>query len=358
MSKVFQWSCACALVMGVLTTQRLGGQPPLHPVATTPWNAKAEWAGRLVIGEYGTGSACEICHFIAETYNGLMRRYPSTVFIALSYHMDYDWFMSDPADSVFDRERLWYARVDKAKCGSANSENETWAGQIPLPCSMWPGIIMDGRSPIPFKAPDVDTNGSPEFFKGASQLWYDRMVAGIDTELGRAPEAFFHAQTTVQGGKIGVSVKVDSITGQHPKLFLRLLLVEDTVALHPKDTVPSPIWDIDREQYWIVYASAHTPALALGLPLPGPGTAKYTFDVAAIQHRILRIRQGETKWVSEVFAKDKEEMLKAIARHPDDRDWRLNPLRLHVVALVQDAQSGEVLQAAMVPVDGKRLALK
>ena len=29
----------------------------------------------------------------------------------------------------------------------------------------------------------------------------------------------------------------------------------------------------------------------------------------------------------------------------------MNPLRLHVVAYVQDAHTGEILQAAMVPVD-------
>ena len=49
------------------------------------------------------------------------------------------------------------------------------------------------------------------------------------------------------------------------------------------------------------------------------------------------------------------------ARFPDERDWRMNPTRLHVVAYVQDAQTGEILQAATVPVNdwmnGKRLVL-
>ena len=46
---------------------------------------------------------------------------------------------------------------------------------------------------------------------------------------------------------------------------------------------------------------------------------------------------------------------------PDERDWRINPYRLHVVAYVQDAESGEILQAAMVPINdwsnGKHLVL-
>jgi hypothetical protein len=44
-------------------------------------------------------------------------------------------------------------------------------------------------------------------------------------------------------------------------------------------------------------------------------------------------------------------MTKQILRmFPDVQDWHIDPHRLHVVAFVQDAHTGEVLQAAMVSI--------
>lgn len=39
-----------------------------------------------------------------------------------------------------------------------------------------------------------------------------------------------------------------------------------------------------------------------------------------------------------------------IETFPDAQDWQMNPKRLHVVAFVQDAPTGAVLQAVMVGV--------
>jgi len=372
MSKVFQWSWtyACVLVMCVLTTHRMEGQdsttasrPPvvtfLRPVTSTPWNAQSEWAGRLIIGEYGTGSACAICKFLDEAVDGLSRRYPATQFIGLSYHMDYDRFMSDPADSVLYRKDRWYGG-NGTYC--ENATDKTWGGQVPLPCNMWIWITIGGRGSIPDPFyPSLGKSISltdPGVVDTLSQFFYNRMAAGIDSELLRAPEAFFHVQTTVRGGKINIGVKVDSLKGNHPQLVLRLLLVEDTLTLHPSALVDTttPVWALNREQYMLVYATAHTPALALGVPLPGPGTMKYTFDVAAIQRRLLSIYHGDMTWVNPIYKKEWVQEEKA--RFPSERDWRLNPMRLHVIAMIQDLQSGEILQASMVPVDGKRLVLK
>jgi hypothetical protein len=44
------------------------------------------------------------------------------------------------------------------------------------------------------------------------------------------------------------------------------------------------------------------------------------------------------------------EVQQIVALFPDAQDWRMDPRRLHVVAFVQDAHTGEVLQAAMVRV--------
>ena len=37
-----------------------------------------------------------------------------------------------------------------------------------------------------------------------------------------------------------------------------------------------------------------------------------------------------------------------LADWPDEHDWRMNRLRLHVVAYIQDARTGEILQGAIV----------
>ena len=75
------------------------------------------------------------------------------------------------------------------------------------------------------------------------------------------------------------------MTGHHPKVYLRLLLVEDTVLLtSPRDKSKTFTRAFNTN---VVRAVAHRPPVDWGLPISAPGTVQYTFDVAALQRRHL-----------------------------------------------------------------------
>ena len=176
----------------------------------------------------------------------------------------------------------------------------------------------------------------------------------------------------MQGGQVLTRVQIDSVTGQHPKVYLRLMLVEDTVLLTGDGIDWRALtglnaknqYDVEQPMrqlhYNVVRAVAHRPPVRWGLPLQVPGTVQYTFDVAAIQRRHLEYYRGGVKAIVDSIPRDNKWLIgngshdvfaSQLPRFPDEHDWRMNPKRLHVVAYVQDAQTGEILQAAMVPVN-------
>jgi hypothetical protein len=415
MSRTIQWMCVSALLMGGLATQRLSGQTPMqeyptaeeqdtavrvHMVAGTPWNPQSGgWSGRVVVMEAVSGMTCEPCMYIGAVMNSLLRDYPTTVLTSLEYPQDGDYALHDPATPDWDVFMRWYGNpsgnegVNGCKVGPSTTCFARGEISEPDTLATMDGLV-DGRGTIPL----TWLEKWQAQFKGFEEHLYAMMKARIDAELRRPPEAFFHVQTEVHGGKIGVRVKVDSITGRHPKLYLRLMLAEDTFTVHPPSDQNLSSGDYNMHEFHnLVYGSAHTEAatyaghrfehtkilmgLPLQLPLPKTGrTLAYTFDVAGIQRRMLGFRRGDTlvlahgvQWgLNSDFRNSDNGRYNFLAELdgkgwleqkrwndlPDDRDWRLNPQRLHLVAFVQDAQSGEVLQAAIVPVDGKRLVLK
>jgi hypothetical protein len=412
MSRAIQWMCVSALLMGGLATQRLSGQTPtqesptpeeqatsvrVHMVASTSWNPQSGgWAGRVVVMEALTGMTCVSCMYIGAVMNSLLRDYPATMLTSLEYSQDGDYSLHDPVSPDWDIFMRWYGNPSGNEgvngCKSGPSTTCFARGEISEPDTLTTTDgLVDGRGTIPLTWLGL---GWQDQFKGFEEHLYGMMKARIDAELRRPPEAFFHVQTDVHGGKIVVRVKVDSITGRHPKLYLRLMLAEDTFTVHPPSDQNLSSGDYNmHELHNLVYGSAHTQAatytehnfehtkILMGLPLPKTGrTLAYTFDVAGIQRRILGFRRGDTlvlahgvQWgLNNDFRNDDHGRYNFLSESdgktwleqkpwdnlPDDRDWRLNPQRLHVVAFVQDAQSGEVLQAAIVPVDGKRLVLK
>ena len=335
----------------------------LWPGGQTPetWG----WKGRLVVGEYVTGPFCIMCQIHEATFDALRMKYPETAFIALAYQMDSHVPLGDPVDSSVLKYQGWY--------GSVEMNSGVFAGRK---IAEKEDEILDGFN-IADGTGMEDIQGK-EWPQQATTLYYPTKV--IDTELRRPPEAFFHLQSTVQGGRVLTRVQVDSVTGQHPKVYLRLLLVEDTVLLIGdgidwKVKAPHPYHPQPMRQlhFQVVRAVARTKSVIWGLPLQVPGTVQYTFDVAAIQRRHLRYyrRGSQAFWdmypdgstfVGFVHKKKDGDGWKGFFDcFPDERDWRMNPTRLHVVAYVQDAQTGEILQAATVPVNdwknGKRLVL-
>jgi len=251
--------------------------------------------------------------------------------------------------------------------------------------------LVDGRGAIP-----IDSLTKPLNAAGEEEKLYKLLVARIDAELRRPPEAFLHVQPQVRGGQLRVRVTIDSMTGRHPQLYLRLVLVEDSVTLHSPVLMQWGWWPAGTPVYHhVVYGFAQTQArpsreatplqrmtqTLMGLPLSGLGTREWTFDVAALQRRLWRLRQGDTLMVAQGLQGGRHEQWAAVNAQgadvrafdgtdwlndeyprmletlPDAQDWHLHPQQLQVVALVEDARSGEILQVVTMPVDGTRLVL-
>lgn len=328
-------------------------QATLAPLPSVPWDsANAGWTGRLVVGEYTTGIFCGFCQPHDAAFNALLQRYPATAFISLAYHYDPNLPFGDPADSALDHVHRWYG-VDKEP------------GMFDHLPAKGDDDWIDGQS----VNPTINIGALFSNTAGGGTANYARLAHAIDRELQRPPEAFLQVRTRATGGQIHVQVRVDSVVGDHPETYLRLLLVEDTVSLlHPLywyrqrvKQIGGQEYPLRREHHMIVRAVAHTGQLLLGLPLHAPGTVSYTFDVAAIQRRqwdyhnagVVALRPYGPEYRTDTA--NVNLMRTILETFPDVHDWRLDPKRLHIVAFVQDAHTGAVLQAVMVGVPALQL---
>jgi hypothetical protein len=136
-----------------------------------------------------------------------------------------------------------------------------------------------------------------------------------------------------------VHVAVDSLRGPHRTLALRVVLFADTVWKRGGNA---------RRIYTnVVQDAAHNDTLSLGLPLQGslPTTISHAFDLAAIQ--AARTAERDDEFVVNATNLASVGMGTTF---PDPRDWQLDRSRLHLVAFVQDLDTGEVLNAVRMKV--------
>jgi hypothetical protein len=288
---------------------------------------------RIVVGEYLTGVGCSACQAHEEAFDSLLQRYPSTQFIALAYHGTINYPLADPVDSLWERMYDWYGK---------------------------PALHITGVFPQKYEEDWIDGHAteSMSFAFGDDPVAFNvhSMATAIEAQRKRAPEAVLQIDATPNTGKLVTHVRVDSLAPEHHDVYVRLLVVEDTVRL--KRTAPFDTGYYPRAtHYMVVRAAARDAAHTMGLPLHGPGTITYTFDMAKVQARILRSWALGAGAVPGSEEKEAAQDLKSLfAVFSDKSNWTINPARLHVVALVQDAHTGDVLQAAMIPV-GRGLTL-
>jgi len=305
-----------------------------HPEAVdsfTKWDSTA-WTGRVVVGEYFTGVYCGFCQPRERAFDALIQRYPSTAFIALAYHFPPSVPLANPSDSLLERVEAWYG-----KPGEDSTEGLFgWrSGQE------WDDWI-DG---LGTSSDNCDNPGCPTL--------YGTMAKAIDADLHKEPEAVLHAEATPRGGKVVAKVQVTSLSPSNRDVYVRMLVVEDTVRLEIADS--SRIGNVgydpkqDRlDHYMVVRAASRSKNYSLGTLLHGNGTVSYTFDMGKLGEQLLRNRKialnvkdtnnmrENRKWGAEFISK---------------RNWIMEPARLHLVALVQDVHTGSVLQARMIPVE-------
>jgi hypothetical protein len=288
---------------------------------------------RVVVGEYLTGIMCAPCQAHEAAFDALLRRYPSTQFIALAYHQTINFPIADPADSVYERMQRWYGFTRSTPGIFPGRYGDDW---------------IDGR-------PTSRNNILVAMQLGSARMaekYYHDMAAAIDVALQKAPEAVLHVEAHPAGGTLLTKVRVESLAPDHQDVYVRICVVEDTVRLKKS---PEAISTPRLDHYMVVRATAHDTVHSMGLPLHGPGTVSYTFDLAREQRRMLYYwalgKAPVPQTANDSALTQIEEVKNLFSVFPDKQNWLMNPIRLHVVAFVQDAYTGDVLQAAIIPVN-------
>jgi len=324
-------------------------------VPSTPWDAATGWTGRVVVSELTTGVWCGPCWWHQREFEALLRRYPSTVFIGLVYHTLAGPFLVE-SDSLWQRFNTVYGGVIWGDSITRLTMGRADVGLFPPDTGKYNPWI-DGHGAGNWSQEAVKDLIGPH---GDLDVWgemqhakrdYADYVRMIDAELHRAPEAVLHTQATPHGGTLSTQVTVTSLAPGHPDVYVRIVLVEDTVHL----VLGTQPLNIRPDYYMIVRDFARSTQFPLGIPLHGPGTVNYTFDVAKVQQeRIREYRQyiaDQREWETEHRKSHiiiDPRVLDILP--PNANTYRINPARLHVVVYVQDARTGDVLQAQMIPV--------
>ena len=311
--------------------------------ASAPWNP-TDWTGRVVVGEYLTGVFCEACQAHEHAFDALLHRYPATAFVALAYHGGGDMPIGNPTDSLWERLYDWY--------GFPQGVKVVRKGIMPIEAG-WDDWI-DGHATTGAELDGALASGAAQ--RPAAEAMYRAMVTAIDAELHKAPEAALQVQATSHGGTVVTRVTIRSLAPSHADVYVRLLLVEDTVRLVLQPGAPGTPRLV---HYMVVRSVASAPKVSLGVPLHGPGSLAYTFDVAAVQQSLVRNRGLGLADIVGASAADTAIAMDAWQVMPVFRDahnWGIDRARLHVVAFVQDAHTGDVLQTQIVPVQPARSA--
>ena len=300
----------------------------LYPAPFTPAKPKEVAAGRTVLLELFTGSACPPCVGGDLAVDGLLQAYPRTEFVALSY----DEHIPEP-DPLTNPDSA--ARADFYDVAHT------------------PNFVVNGQL--------------QEFYGGSrdnSKDLYDKLAAMVDSEAARQDGVDLKASASLSGGIVNAHAVVSlpsladvtkeltatppstatssgekapapppSAAPANPSLLVNFALVEDDIRYSGENGV---------RFHRMVVRSLAKPANT-GYPVTAGATANLdaSFDPAAISRSLVTYLDGyEEK--NEKFGK-----IKFISK-----DMTMRPEHLMVAVWVQDAVSHRVLQTNIVPVTG------
>jgi hypothetical protein len=290
---------------------------------------------RLVVLEYYTGQACSGCWVHDIGFQALSRRYPTDQILTLAWHGH------PPLVGRGGTHDWWQRYFDWYPGGEYVSRNKS----IPRANGISRQSLLSPSGDSLEERTVVDGHNIPReresWSKPGPESVYRRAVTQIDRELSRVPDIALQLDVHTQNDSVNVRVRLDSLRGAHKNLALRIVLVEDTVWKRGGN---------DRRIYTnVVQWAADGDCLALGTRLTGPlpKIIPYTFDLAVVQ-------AARTEEWNEGFGKDLDSTrlpnLSWRVEYPDPRDWQMDRTRLHVVAFVQDLDTGDVLQAIRMKV--------
>ncbi len=258
-------------------------------VTPKPFAGRKAKSDRVVLVELFTGAQCPPCVAADLAFDALEKTYKPTEVVLLQYHLHIPG--PDPltnADTV--AREAFYGKAVRAT----------------------PTVFFNGR-------PGAKGGGS----FANSQGKYEEFQTLINPLLEMPAPVKLKATATLKDGKIQIKADVSDLQKPSDDIKLRLVLVEEEVAYQGSNKLPS--------HHHVVRSF---PGGSAGTVLKEKmATKEVTVDIAELRKQL------------------KDYLDKAAAAEPFPKpDRPLELKKLHVVAFVQDDESGEILQAVQVEV--------
>ncbi len=271
--------------------------PPVH---VTPYVRTKDRTRRVVLAEVFTGAGCPPCAGADLAYDGAMERYTHSELAVLMYHMHIP--RPDPMTNPYTTKRAEFYAIRGV-----------------------PTAAVDGEAKVGGGSADA-----------APKIYADTVEPAIEKRLKTAPGAKVDLKVNKQGGIITAAVSVGK-TPANAKLRLHVVLAEEKirysgengVRFHPMVVRNIAMGDKDAQGF----------ALAAGKSFK----TSYTFDIQKTvdeaKAHLDDFEVNNTRFGKFQFMSKKHE---------------INGDTLYVVAFVQNEDTKEVLQAAIVGVVGKK----
>ena len=265
----------------------------MPPFKSEPFAGRKSKSNRAVVMELFTGAQCGPCVAADLGFDGLEKSYQPTDVILLQYHLHIPG--PDPLANADTK-----ARADHYDAHST------------------PTMLANGKETV--------RGGGPA---AGSENKYGEYRKLIEPLLEESSKADIKLSARRNGNKIDIQAQVADLAKPSAKIKLRFVLVEETVHYVGSNRI--------RYHHHIVRAM---PGGVDGVAL------KEKTSHHAVSVDLDELRQKLTKYLDET----------AKERPFSNPERPMEFKNLHVVALVQDDDSGEILQAVQVPVGGDTTA--
>jgi hypothetical protein len=265
----------------------------MPPFTSEKFAGRKSKSARTVVMELFTGAQCGHCPAADLGFDGLKQTYGSAEVVLLQYHLHIP--RPDPLVNPDAVARAAYYEVHST-----------------------PSTVFNGEK--------AAGGGGP---RDHSETKYRAYRQVIDPLLEKGPEATIHLSAKRQGNQIAIEAQVAEVAAPGKNTRLRFALVEERIHYVGSNGI--------RFHHQVVRA------------MPG-GVQGIALEEKSSRHTVMvnldELRQKLIEYLDE-YAKE----------HPfSDSDRPLELKNLHVVALVQNDDSGAVLQARQMEVTGEPAA--
>jgi hypothetical protein len=280
-----------AALQTILDNEYLAKMPPFQPAKYEGRKAKSD---RAVVMELFTGAQCPPCVAADLAFDGLEKTYKPSELILIQYHMHIPG--PDPLTNPGSEARWAYYR-DRFKDDVGGT----------------PTTVFNGKPKAGGGGGIANAEGKYKQYRGI-----------IDELLEENPKASLTLNATRDGDTVNLKADVSNVTEPGDKKKLRFVLVEDTVRYAGSNKL--------RFHHMVVR----------DLPGGPDGTALTdTVATKTVSVKLPTIREDLTKYLDDY----------ALTKRPfPKRDRPMAMEHLKAIALVQDDETGEILQATVVDV--------